>query len=219
MMCKRETHYALGLMFLFLAIGAYTISHHEMWRDEIQAWLIARDSASVFELFAHLKYEGHPGIWHLCLMPLTRITHSPVIMQVFHLLIATVTVYLFVRYAPFNRLQKFLFCFGYFVLYEYAILARNYALGLLLITIFCILFRERYRHFISISCVLFLLSHTSVHALILTIAIGFALWCEYLYRDWFSKPFVEEIEAIGDKNRSGLDFPLSASVLLQQLCN
>ena len=77
MMPKKETHYALGLAFFFLAVGAYTTSHHEMWRDEIQAWLLARDSASVFELFAHLKYEGHPGIWHLCLMPLTRITHSP----------------------------------------------------------------------------------------------------------------------------------------------
>ncbi|MXY29295.1 hypothetical protein F4Y59_14185 [Candidatus Poribacteria bacterium] len=208
MMRKKETHYALGLAFLFLAIGAYTTSHHEMWRDEIQAWLLARDSASVFELFAHLKYEGHPGIWHLCLMPLTRITHSPVIMQVFHLLIATGTVYLFVRYAPFNRFQKFLFCFGYFVLYEYAVLARNYALGLLLIIVFCILFSERYRRFIWIGCVLFFLSHTSVHALILTITIGFALCCEYLYRNWLSKPLAEEIEAIGDKKSIWIGFAL-----------
>ena len=208
MMRKKETHYALGLAFLFLAVGAYTTSHHEMWRDEIQAWLLARDSASVFELFAHLKYEGHPGIWHLCLMPLTRITHAPVIMQVFHLLIATITVYLFVRYAPFNRFQKFLFCFGYFVLYEYAVLARNYALGLLLITVFCILFSERYRHFIWIGCVLFLLSHTSVHALILTIAIGLALCCEYLYRNQLSKPLTEEIAAIGDKKSIWIGFAL-----------
>ena len=207
-MRKKETHYALGLAFLFLAVGAYTTSHHEMWRDEIQAWLLARDSASVFELFAHLKYEGHPGIWHLCLMPLTRITHSPVIMQVFHLLIATITVYLFVRYAPFNRFQKFLFCFGYFVLYEYAVLARNYALGLFLIIVFCILFSERYRRFIWVGCVLFLLSHTSVHALILTITIGFALCCEYLYRNWLSKPLAEEIQAIDDKKSIWIGFAL-----------
>ena len=160
-MGKKDTHYALGLAFLFVAVGAYTVSHHEMWRDEIQAWLLVRDSASVSELFANLKYEGHPGLWHLCLIPLSRITHSPVIMQVFHLLITCVTVYLFVRYAPFNRVQKFLFCFGYFVLYEYGIIARNYALGLLLITIFCLLFRERYRRFIWIGCVLFCL-HTPV---------------------------------------------------------
>lgn len=207
-MRNKETHYAFGLAFLFLVVSTYTTSHHEMWRDEIQAWLLARDSASVFELFAHLKYEGHPGVWHLCLMPLTRITHSPVIMQVFHLLIATGTVYLFVCYAPFNRFQKFLFCFGYFVLYEYATLARNYALGLLLIIIFCILFSERYRHFIWTGCLLFLLAHTSVHALILTIAIALALSCEYFYRNFRSKPLAQEIEAIGDKKSIWIGFAL-----------
>ena len=207
-MGKKDTHYALGLAFLFVAVGAYTVSHHEMWRDEIQAWLLVRDSASVSELFANLKYEGHPGLWHLCLIPLSRITHSPVIMQVFHLLITCVTVYLFVRYAPFNRVQKFLFCFGYFVLYEYGIIARNYALGLLLITIFCLLFRERYRRFIWIGCVLFLLAHTSVHALILTLAMGFALCCEYFCRSWVSKPLAQEIEAIGDKKPIWIGFAL-----------
>ena len=51
-MDKKDKHYALGLTFLFLAVGAFTASHHEMWRDEIQAWLLARDSTSVFNLFA-----------------------------------------------------------------------------------------------------------------------------------------------------------------------
>ncbi|RKU37994.1 hypothetical protein C6495_00990, partial [Candidatus Poribacteria bacterium] len=176
---KTDTRYAIGLTIGFLILGGFTAFNHEMWRDEIQAWLLARDSASFFELFAHLKYEGHPGLWHLCLMPLSRITASPVIMQVFHLLIAGVTVYLFVRYAPFNWLQKFLFCFGYFVLYEYAVIARNYALGLLLLILFCVLFRERYKRPLWIGGILFLLAHTSVHALIVTIAISFALFCEY----------------------------------------
>ena len=36
------------------------IFHHEAWRDEAQAWLIAKD-ASIFELFNNiLSYEGHP---------------------------------------------------------------------------------------------------------------------------------------------------------------
>ena len=205
---NRDKHYALGLTCLFLALGAFTASHHEMWRDEIQAWLLARDSTSVFNLFANLKYEGHPGLWHLCLMPLSRITHSPVIMQMFHLLITGATVYLFVRYAPFNWFQKLLFCFGYFVLYEYAIVARNYALGMLLITVFCVLFRERYKHFIFVGCVLFLLAHTSVHALIVTIAIGGALCCEYVFGSRFFQPLNREIEAIADKRPIWIGFAL-----------
>ena len=207
-MGKGNKHYALGLTFLFLAVGAFTATHHEMWRDEIQAWLLARDSTSVFNLFANLKYEGHPGLWHLCLMPLSRITDSPVIMQMFHLLITGVTVYLFVRYSPFNWFQKLLFCFGYFVLYEYAIVARNYALGLLLITVFCVLFRERYKRFIWVGCVLFLLAHTSVHALIVAIAIGVVLCCEYVFGNRFLKPPNQDIEAIKNKRPIWIGFAL-----------
>ena len=207
-MDKNEKRYALGLTVLFLAIGAFTANHHEMWRDEIQAWLLARDSTSVFNLFANLKYEGHPGLWHLCLMPLSRITHSPVVMQLFHLLITGVAVYLFVRYAPFNWFQKLLFCFGYFVLYEYAIVARNYALGLLLITVFCVLFTCRYKRFIWVGCVLFLLAHTSVHALIVAIAIGIALCCEYVFAGRLFQPLNQEIAAIEHKRSIWIGFAL-----------
>lgn len=203
---KQERRYALGVTLLFLGVGAFTAMHHEMWRDEIQAWLLARDSGSVFELFRHLKYEGHPGLWHLCLMPLTRITHAPGIMQIFHLLIAGGTVYLFARFAPFNRFQKFLLCFGYFVCYEYAILARNYALGLLLITVFCILFKDRYKRFVWVGGTLFLLAHTSVHALILTIAVGTALCCEYIYRYQLNTP--PNAEAIENKRGVWIGFAL-----------
>ena len=62
---------AFGLIVLFL------IQSHEMWRDELQAWLLARDSISITELFQNLKYEGHPGLWHLLLYPLTRISTIP----------------------------------------------------------------------------------------------------------------------------------------------
>ncbi|RKU12393.1 hypothetical protein C6501_11095 [Candidatus Poribacteria bacterium] len=189
---KKDFYYAFWVTAVFLLVCGYGAIHHEMWRDEIQAWLLARDSASVFELFANMKYEGHPALWHLCLMPLSRISASPIMMQVFHLLIAATTVFLFTRYAPFNKIQKLLFCFGYFALYEYAIVARNYALGVLLITIFCILYRERYKRFLWIGIVLILLAHTSVHALIVTIAIGFALMCEYLYFYCYKKEALTE---------------------------
>jgi hypothetical protein len=43
-----------------------------MWLDELQAWLIARDSSSVIDLFKNLKYEGHPGLWHICLYLISR---------------------------------------------------------------------------------------------------------------------------------------------------
>lgn len=174
--------YGIGLTSIFLFVGTITALHHEMWRDEIQAWLLARDSLSLLDLYRNLKYEGHPGLWHTCLLILSRLTKSPSIMQVFHLLIAATTVYLFGRYSPFTYLQKLLFAFGYFSVYEYSIVCRNYALGVLLICIFCVLFQRRYSRFLWIGTILFLLAHSSVHALIVAIAISFALLVDYIIR-------------------------------------
>jgi hypothetical protein len=152
-----------------------------MWRDEIQAWLLARDSPSFIALFRNLKYEGHPGLWYVCLKLLIRITQSPIIMQSFHLLITAASVYLFARYSPFTRVQKILFSFGYFSIYEYSVVCRNYVIGVLLLCILCVMFRQRYIKFISFSLILFLLAHTSVIALIIAISIGFALFLDFLF--------------------------------------
>ena len=174
--------FALTVTAAFVFLAGWTAIHHEMWRDELQAWLLARDSASPFELFRQMKYEGHPALWHLLLMPLTRLTWSPEIMQVFHLAIAATTVWLVARYAPFPQPLRAMFAFGYFPFYEYSILCRNYALGMLLLVLLCLLWERRYERFLSVGLVLFLLAHTSVHALILGIVIGGALGVEASFR-------------------------------------
>ena len=177
-----NNRYAILLTAIFAFLGIINVTRHEMWRNEIQAWLLARDSATIVELFKNLKYEGHPGLWHLCLFPLSHIDPSPVIMQYFHLMIATTTVYIFLRFSPFTRFQKTLFVFGYFPFYEYAVISRGYALGALLLFIFCVLFEKRFARFLWIGLVLFLLAHTSVLYTIITIAIFLALILEYLLK-------------------------------------
>jgi hypothetical protein len=171
---KRDPLPAL-LSGLFLLLGGFVMGHHELWRDEVQAWLLARDSASVLELMANMKYEGHPILWHLLLMPLTRAFATPVAMQVLHLLLATATVYLFVRWSPFSRLQKVLFCFGYFPFYEYAVISRNYGLCLLLLTAFGCLYPHRRRYFPLLAGILALLCHAHVLGTILATALLGAL--------------------------------------------
>ena len=171
--------FALTLTTIYALVLSFALFHHEMWRNEIQAWLLARDSADVFELFRNLKYEGHPGLWHLLLMPVTRLTNSPVGMQVLHLIIATITIFIVAKYAPFSMLQKSLFAFGYFPLYEYGVISRNYALGLLFVVVTCVLLRQRWRHPLWLALILFLMSHTSVHACIIAISVTFGLALDY----------------------------------------
>src|SRR5262249_36777081 len=149
---------------------------------ELQAWLIARDSTSLMDVFRNSRYEGHPALWYVLLFLLTRMTQSATIMQATHLLIACSLVYVFVAYAPFNRLPKFLFAFGYFPLYEYSVLSRNYSIGVLLLFLACAQWRDRYTHPLWLATILALAANTSVHALIIALTIELAFACDILLR-------------------------------------
>src|SRR5690606_27493116 len=118
---------------LFFAAAATVAAHHEMWRDECQAWLIARDANSLTDLRDHMHYEGHPAGWHAVLFVLTRWSDDPRVMQACTLLFATVSTWIVARHAPFSRLTRALWVFGYFPFYEYTVLARSYTLSVLLV--------------------------------------------------------------------------------------
>ncbi len=166
-------YFALGCTAIFFIVGLFNILNHEMWRDELQAWLLARESTSVTDLFHNIRYEGHPGLWHLVLFFITRLTHNPVFMQVAHLFMAAGAVFLFVRYAPFRPYQKFLFLFGYYPLYEYAAVSRNYSIGLVLMFAVCaVYFHAKPRRRYTIMAVLmFLLAHTNIYGLLIVLCL------------------------------------------------
>ena len=167
---------------LFFLIGLPAILHHAMWRDELNVWLIVRDSQSLFELFHNIHYEGHPFVWYICLAILKQITNNPVIMQIFHLCLATSSVYLFTRYSPFNYSQKLLFCLGYIPFYEYLLISRNYAIGLLLCFLFCIIYPKRKQSYLKLSIVLLLIANSNAYCLMLAIAFSITLSLEYIFQ-------------------------------------
>jgi hypothetical protein len=106
-----------ALLILYIAVTLSASLAHAMGREEIQAWLIARDSADLSALFHNLDYEGHAALWYLLLLPLTRLSRDPLLMQLLHVAIATVTVGLVPWRAPLSSLEQALFPFGYFFLY------------------------------------------------------------------------------------------------------
>ena len=159
------------LTAIYLVLGGVLISQHALWRDEAQAFLIGRDSHSVGELLFNLRLEGHPPLWHFLLFLLTRTTSAPEAMQVLHLALAGTTVYLVSRFSPFPTVAKCLFPFGYFALFEYGVIARNYQLVLLFSVIFCIVWSRRRDAYIAFGVVLTLLSLS--HALGVILATGF----------------------------------------------
>ncbi|NET56394.1 MAG: hypothetical protein F6K47_09545 [Symploca sp. SIO2E6] len=168
------------LILIYFCLGLFGLLNHAMWRDELNVWLLVRDSNSLWELFHNLKYEGHPGLWYICLAWLNQFTDNPVIMQMFHLLLATGSVALFVIYSPFTKLQKILFTFGYLPIYEYLLISRNYAIGILLVFAFCALFEQRHKGYLLLAIILFLMANTNAYCLFIATALGITLILEYL---------------------------------------
>jgi hypothetical protein len=121
------------LLFVLLAVyNAIRLFRHAMWRDELQAFMVAAASNTPLDLFAKLKYEGHPGLWHLLLWVVTRFTADPVAMQVLHLVIALGVWVLVWRLSPFRPVGKLLLLLSYYLFWEYFVVSRGYALGVLL---------------------------------------------------------------------------------------
>lgn len=109
-----------------VALGLVMASH-EMWRDELQAWMLARDSGSLLELWRNTRYEGHPLLWHVLLFVLTRVWTNPLAMQVLNWLLATASAALILHRAPFPFFMRLALVFSYLPFYEYGVISRNYA--------------------------------------------------------------------------------------------
>ncbi len=184
---------AMALVVILLLVGIF---RHEMWRDELQAWCLARDSASLFEVHQHLLYEGHPISWYLPLFLFTRFTHDPLLMQLLNVALTSGACYLVLAHSPFSKLQRMLFCLGYFPLFEYGIISRSYSLELLVLLTFCYLFQFRNKHPWWLFSTLVLLVSVNAYGVMIAFAFTATLLLEY----WLERkrnPFPTKVAAIG----------------------
>jgi hypothetical protein len=170
--------YVILACLLFILLGLVSILHHEMWRDELQHWLQAREHSSLPDLVRAGLSEKHPQAWLLILFVLARLTTSPLAMQIVHLGLASVSAFLVLKYAPFRPVQRILLAFGYYLFFEYCIISRNYGLGVLFLFLFCALYPRFRRKPWLLGLILFLAANTSAHALIVALGFGTALMIE-----------------------------------------
>lgn len=166
-------------MGVYLAFGITGMLHHELWRDEANVWLHGLVADSWGDLFNNISYDGHPWLWYIAVYGLAQITEDPRLMQLFHFGIAAGFTYVMLRYAPFSRLQRILFCFGYYGAYEYALISRNYAFGILGTFLFCALFATRRHTYLGLALSLALMMQANIFATILAIAAIPALVVDY----------------------------------------
>jgi len=160
------------LLLVFIAISISLVPHHEPYQDEAQAWLIARDSPDPLSILKVTGYEGSPGLWHLLLFPLSHAGLPYESMAILHTVLISAALAVFLFYSPFSLLQKSLFTFSYFMIYEYNIIARSYALSILILFLIAALYQDRQKRPIAFGALLALLANTNVHGLIIALILG-----------------------------------------------
>jgi hypothetical protein len=164
-----------GIFILYLLLSGFSIFNHEMWVDELHSWNIAKGSDSFSALLSNIRYEGHPPVWYSLLWILSKFTHNLFYVQLLHIVIAQLTILVILFYAPFQRLTKILLPFGYYFLYEYAALSRNYAIALLFIFCLCIIIHRHFKYK-TIAYYSLLLFASNTHLLGLLLAVSFHIY-------------------------------------------
>ena len=172
--------YLVTIIFLILSI--LLITHHEFWADEMRAWNISSSSESIKQLIGYLRdSEGHPYLWYALLYIISHfIVNNPETMKILHLTFSVTSVFLILKYAPFNKISKTMLVFSYFFFYEYSIISRNYAVAILCIIIFCILYKDKYKNLIPISIVLFIMSLGNIYSFLISIVFFLFLFFEII---------------------------------------
>lgn len=126
-----------SLSFLFFISSFFLICWNvysrEFWRDEIQAWLIARDSSTYKLLIANISYEGKPPGWFSFLYVVAKLDPSLSTFTITYLLLVlTSLVFLFSSRLPLAaKIATFL---GFYFAYGYTSMAREYVLLLVLLS-------------------------------------------------------------------------------------
>ena len=156
----------------YAALAVFATVHHEPWRDEAQAWLIARD-LPLSGIIAQMGSEGSPALWHLLLFPCAQLGASYGSEAVIHAVLAVVAVGLLLLRGPFPLWFKALLAFSCCFSYEYAAVARNYNLSMLLLFALATMYPLRMRRPLAYGLLVALLANTNVHSL--AMAAGLAL--------------------------------------------
>jgi hypothetical protein len=207
---KPDPWFALAGTALFAVALALVHTTHELWRDEMHCWILGRNSTGLVDLLTGTRrYDGHPFLWYYLLFLVSRLSRSTAALHATTVAIAAVSAYLWLRDGPLSRLARASLLTTYLFFYEYGVLSRSYALGILLLFSFCGLYRRQRLRVLLLSLVLVLLSLTSAYGALLAIALGLML---------YGQRIADLIRAKAARRRPAIETGLGVALLAGGLC-
>lgn len=170
------------------AAGAYVlllifaVHSHEPWADEAQSWLLARDASLTHLWGSLLHYEGTPGLWQTLIHALIRLGLPYSGYGFVSTVLSLVAAYLLLRYAPLPLFVRIALPFTYFLCYQYAVIARSYALIAPLLFAIAALYRRARERPALMTVLLTLLAGVSAHGFLLSICIWIVIYAPVMLR-------------------------------------
>lgn len=172
----------LTAAFLLVVLcTAVVTARHEAWSDEADTWLLMRDGG-VRTMIARTGYMGTPALWYLAVAPLASSSLPFAAQQGLNLLFAWMAMALFVYKAPFCPLVKLAFLLSYFAAYEFSVIARPYALQMLLMFGIAALWPQRRTRPVPLAALVALLANVTVQGLVVAAAAGLGFLLETISR-------------------------------------
>ena len=134
---RTKSNVYILVMATVVLLGVAGILTHEWWEDEASVWLSVVGSHSILELFHNLGFNGHPRFYYIIVYGVQSLFGHPLALSFLNLFFSLLAIAFFMCAAPFSRLQKVFFAFGFFPLYQYGIIVRGYSLFVCVFFAYC----------------------------------------------------------------------------------
>ncbi len=172
---------------VYVVLTVFALRSHEPWADEAQSWLLARD-ASLRYLWASLAhYEGTPGLWQTLIHGLIRLGLPYSAYGFVSATLSLAGVCLLLRYAPLPIFVRAALPFTYFLCYQYAVIARSYALIAPLLFAVAAIYPQRRERPVLMTVLLALLAGVSAHGFLVSACIWIVIYAPMLGRGGASR--------------------------------
>jgi len=173
-----------GLNLLVLALYALFVvvlaRYHEPWRDEADAWLMARD-ASPLDVIRIAGHSGTPCLWYFAQMPFAKAGFGFGAQAVLNVAIMVGAAAVLLFRSPLPWIVRVPLLFGYYFAFEYSVVARNYGLGILFLFLLAARDRGRVESPVVYGALLGALANVSAHFFFIAMVLS-GLWLVDLTR-------------------------------------
>lgn len=202
---KAVRYLPLVCLLLYIGLNLFLLMRHENWRDEAQAWQIAKN-LGIKELFQQLRFEGHPCLWYLLLMPFAKLGVPFSCMGFISLALMAASVWIFLKKAPFAWPVKIILAFGSFFVYYYPVIARSYSMIPLVLFWLAMLYPERKKRGIEYGTALAVMTQIHVYMVGLSFLLSLCWLCETVWDCWRDKELIHKRVFLPSAAGLGLSF-------------